>query len=164
MRKLIFENLKKMKKEHHFYFNRAWERNWYIMSPMKNPKRQFFALNMKFSMCRDNSCTQVVDIIVTAAILFQYRPARSGVDDILMELNVRTVRWQFTRALSHQGRALLSITDTVPYLRAYWRPPGRLKNILGLQPQIAGSKWASIMHSKLDIVRPILKHILLQFI
>ena len=34
-------------------FNRAWERNWYIMSPMKNPKRWFFALNMKFSMCRD---------------------------------------------------------------------------------------------------------------
>ena len=33
--------------------NRAWERNWYIMSPMKNPKRWFFALNMKFSMCRD---------------------------------------------------------------------------------------------------------------
>ena len=33
--------------------NRAWEGNWYIMSPMKNPKRWFFALNMKFSMFRD---------------------------------------------------------------------------------------------------------------
>ena len=33
--------------------NRAWERYWYIMSPMKNPKRWFFGLNMKFSMCRD---------------------------------------------------------------------------------------------------------------
>ena len=33
--------------------NKPWERNWYIMSPMKNPKRWFFALNMKFSMCRD---------------------------------------------------------------------------------------------------------------
>ena len=34
-------------------FNRAWERKWYIMSPMKNPKRWFFWSNMKFSMCRD---------------------------------------------------------------------------------------------------------------
>ena len=34
-------------------FNRDWERKWYIMSPMKNPKRWFFGLNMKFSICRD---------------------------------------------------------------------------------------------------------------
>ena len=31
--------------------NRTRERNWYIMYPMKNPKRHFFGLNMKFSMC-----------------------------------------------------------------------------------------------------------------
>ena len=35
------------------FFNRARERNWYIMSPMKNPKRWFFGFNIKFSMCRD---------------------------------------------------------------------------------------------------------------
>ena len=34
-------------------FNRAWERNPYIMYPMKIQNREFFGLNMKFSMCRD---------------------------------------------------------------------------------------------------------------
>ena len=33
--------------------NRAWERNPYIMYPMKIQNREFFGLNMKFSMCRD---------------------------------------------------------------------------------------------------------------
>ena len=33
--------------------NRDWERKWYIMTPMKNPKRWFFGLNMKFNICRD---------------------------------------------------------------------------------------------------------------
>ena len=33
--------------------NRAWERNPYIMYPMKIQNREFFGLNTKFSMCRD---------------------------------------------------------------------------------------------------------------
>ena len=35
------------------FINRAWERNPYIMYPMKIQNREFFGLNMKFSMRRD---------------------------------------------------------------------------------------------------------------
>ena len=33
--------------------NTIWERKWYSISPMKNPKLWFFGLNMKFSVCID---------------------------------------------------------------------------------------------------------------
>ena len=91
-------------------FNRDWERKWYIMSPMKNPKRWFFGLNIKFSMCRDYTKKN-----------FKIAPCAKG-EKIYANIQViRTIIFKISNL--EANLEILKITDRITCIIAYFFSP-----------------------------------------